>query len=366
MSKIQIKRYNAGTSTWESQFPITKAQHLVANNGNTPVFDENDKLKVNYLPNEVFDSLHFFSVANSSQLSDLVFDALIDANDLGTYTNGTGRSIKGYYWVNNYFTGTSGHPFSSALGSPYPNIELVNSIKSNFRAFDDLGVFAGSEPCFFNGNPIGVFTPPQGVNKLWSSDGNIYAYSPFQDEWEVYNFVGMIPSQIGSGMVNGELYFSINARRVFQYNGATGTLGALTPIVVSNDVYITTQFKNKEETTPAGSTIDTVSFLEKGDWFVITNVTGSGTQASPYLVSFATVNNTYELATEFIHGIVKLSNQNVWANLSGNNVVTDFRLKSLVDGQFQPQLNTLANRVRVFYDGTPTGMVTDDLWFDAV
>jgi len=116
-----------------------------------------------------------------------------------------------------------------------------------------------------------------------------------------------------------------------------------------------------------GKTTDNTSVtIETGDWVVITKVTGDGSNNNPFAVTFAVVNNTYELAGTSNTGIVTLSSQTVWANLAGNNVVTDARLKALADGQFQPQLNTLADRVQVFYDGTPSGMVTDDLWFDAV
>jgi len=54
------------------------------------------------------------------------------------------------------------------------------------------------------------------------------------------------------------------------------------------------QFKNND----AGSTSVTSSgVMEAGDWMVIENITGSGTSASPYTVSFSVVSNTYELMT---------------------------------------------------------------------
>ena len=55
-----IKRWNSGTSSWDEQYPKTKAQ-LIRNDGDTDwIFDSNDKIKINYLPDAVFDSLLFY------------------------------------------------------------------------------------------------------------------------------------------------------------------------------------------------------------------------------------------------------------------------------------------------------------------
>jgi hypothetical protein len=129
--------------------------------------------------------------------------------------------------------------------------------------------------------------------------------------------------------------------------------------------YFKSYFASREEgLSTGGSSV----VLETGDWIVVTKIEGGNGSiiSAPIEITFAVVNNTYELAATNAPGIVTLSNQTVWANLAGNNVITDARLKALADGQFQPQLNSLADRVRVYYDGTPTGMVTNDLWFDAV
>jgi hypothetical protein len=45
---------------------------------------------------------------------------------------------------------------------------------------------------------------------------------------------------------------------------------------------------------------------------------------------------------------------------------TELGYVSGVTSAIQTQLNTLSSRVRVYYDGTPTGMVGDDIWFDVV
>lgn len=66
--------------------------------------------------------------------------------------------------------------------------------------------------------------------------------------------------------------------------------------------------------------------LEPGDWVVFTRYT-SGTKT----LYFSVINNTYQQATTSSRGIVKLSSQTVYANLTGDNVITDAKLKALVD-----------------------------------
>jgi hypothetical protein len=161
---------------------------------------------------------------------------------------------------------------------------------------------------------------------------------------------------VNNRSVKGYYFIATYRSRIERYNG---------PSQVQSGEWIANTFFQPDEERPFSGSIPYI-ILEPGDWFIITNVTGNGTQLNPYVLTFAVVNNTYELAATNAPGIVTLSNQTVWANLSGNKVITDERLKALVDGQFQPQINTLADRVQVFYDGTPSGMVTDDLWFDAV
>jgi hypothetical protein len=59
-----------------------------------------------------------------------------------------------------------------------------------------------------------------------------------------------------------------------------------------------------------GSSLDpntTTSTLEIGDWLLIDSFEGSGnSELDPYSVGFVVINNTYESATDAVHGIVKL------------------------------------------------------------
>jgi hypothetical protein len=223
MSKIQIKRYNGGTSTWENQFPITKAQHLVAtSDGTTTIFDTNDKIKPSYLPDSVFDSLLFVNTASTAtQYDPQGSNALLRDMAHFALNNVTNRTIVGAYFV---------------------AVETIPLDANTTGALSGYGA--------------GLYW----ITRLTGTD-----------------------------------------------EGGLGTAGSM------------------------GSA--TTTTLETGDWIVITNLSGAGTSGNPYIVTFAIVENTYELATTDVDGIVQLSSQTVWANLAGNNVITDARLKALVDGQ---------------------------------
>jgi hypothetical protein len=72
--------------------------------------------------------------------------------------------------------------------------------------------------------------------------------------------------------------------------------------------------------------------LEAGDWIVFRNQTLSGSGGTLQVVYyFDIINNTYGDATTSDKGIVTLSSQSTYASLTGNNVVTDGRLKTLID-----------------------------------
>jgi hypothetical protein len=72
--------------------------------------------------------------------------------------------------------------------------------------------------------------------------------------------------------------------------------------------------------------------LEAGDWIVFRaqSRTGSGGTLE-ILYLFDIINNTYGDATTAAKGIVTLSSQTSYASLTGDNVITDAKLKALVD-----------------------------------
>jgi hypothetical protein len=198
-----IKRWNG--SAFVKEFPETKAQ-LIRNNADDDfVFDSNDKIKPNYLPNSVFDSLYYYDVIDTNKTLETIGQQAISSS--------TFRKAEGYYWV----------------------------------ATANVTVSFSSTPTLIGGKYYGATLRP-------SEEGGALA---------------------GSGS----------------------------------------------------------EILETGDWIILTTVGGQDGATGPTAIqlSFAIVNNTYENATTALNGIVRLSSQTAYADLSGNNVVTDGRLKTLID-----------------------------------
>lgn len=65
--------------------------------------------------------------------------------------------------------------------------------------------------------------------------------------------------------------------------------------------------------------------LEAGDWIIaLSDLSGNA-------ITIGIINNTYRNATSSDYGIVQLSNQTAYASLSGNDVVTEGVLKTVID-----------------------------------
>lgn len=208
-----IKRWNG--SAFVEEFPKTKAQ-LVFNNGNTTsVFDSNDKLKVAYLPDSVFDSLLFYGTTTGDVAASgprlILAEALIAAKGAADAAD---RSMVGYYWV-------------------------------------------------------------------ITTAGTITGLTGIQD-------------------------------------------------TVTSNEYATLQFR-PQDAGSSGTANTSSGALEVGDWFVIEKVEGAGTSGSPWVFTASVINNSYELATTAIDGVVRLSSRTTYAALSGNNVVTEGVLKTVID-----------------------------------
>lgn len=101
-----IKRWNG--SSFDELYPKTKAGMLYAADGTTTIFDGNDKIKLNYLPNTVFDNLEFVGTVGANTSLFAMIDTLVDE----TYSYGgilvpfitventdNVRNIVGCYWV---------------------------------------------------------------------------------------------------------------------------------------------------------------------------------------------------------------------------------------------------------------------------
>lgn len=233
-----IKRWNG--SAFVKEFPQTKAQ-LIRNNSDTAnIFDSNDKILATYLPNSVFDSLYFLATVTggSNNIGGLAVDALKDS------LNVTARSPLGYYWV-------------------------VNSAGSFTSTFGAVTRTLYTQTCTI------------------TSGSNIVTTSP-----DTFLFrVGMIVN--GTGIPSNSTITALNANGT-EFTISANATGSGTPSVTFA-YSITTQFERGEESQTGGSLSSLT--LEVGDWIVVGKVTGVGSIANPYVITFSTVNNTYELMT---------------------------------------------------------------------
>jgi hypothetical protein len=206
--KIQLKRNTDGTNI-DNLFPVARITDILQSDGTTTFLDGNSKIRLNYLPNSVFDNLRFTAtLLGSNTLRDLAFSAINTAS-------GFNRSPIGIYWV----AGTAGTTITN-------NFTAVSHTSSGITAW------------------VKTFLTPAD---------------------------------------NGEVY----------------------------------------------STSDITDTLEAGDWLVISRFEGVGTEADPYVFYFGVVENTYELATTAVDGIVRLSSSTSTAT-TGNAVITNGILNGLV------------------------------------
>ena len=140
----------------------------------------------------------------------------------------------------------------------------------------------------------------------------------FQSQESLANMAGSF------WIVNGT-NFSINAS--LQGEQASGT---------SRWWATTTSYGTEEGQADGDDNLD----VETGDWVVIVQVTGLGTQASPYTAELAVVNNTYENASTSAKGVVELATTSEAAGTSASLAVTPAGLSSVLSGYSTTDTNT--------------------------
>jgi len=131
----------------------------------------------------------------------------------------------------------------------------------------------------------------------------------------------------------------------------SGTPGGFGTVTVGGLVAATAGFTPREEGVSGGLGEN----LETGDWFILTQITGLGTVASPYGFTFATVNNTYELASTTVDGIVRLSNTTTISSATtGSQVIT----QGVLGGLIGTAANTIAAGNHTHSIANVTGLQT--------
>jgi|LakMenE01Jun11ns_1017448.scaffolds.fasta_scaffold9905774_2 hypothetical protein len=228
-----IKRWNG--SQFVKEFPQTKAQLITNASDTESIFDSFDKIRPAYLPNSVFDSLYYFSNGTPGATKVRAVDALKDALNVAY------RSSLGYYWV----VSTAGNLTSSGTAT----IETLYTKTCTLTTLSGILVTADTSELRIGMIVSGTNIPSNSAITAIDQNGTNFT-------------INATPTANGS------------ASLTFAYSIAT--------------------FITSGEEREVGTTVTTVG-LEIGDWFVISKVSGVGSIASPYNITFAVINNTYEL-----------------------------------------------------------------------
>jgi len=234
-----IKRYNG--ENFVELFPKTTTTRLFNSTGATSLFDSNDKIKPNFLPNSVFDSLYFYSTTTSGTLNTLIANAIKEASRIK-------RSPIGFYYVAT--AGTNLTPGISAFVNFVTTSATTEEGSATVTGVNSLNLTVG-----YNVTGTGI---PE--DTLIVSIPNSTSF--VMDKVATQSSTGSLSFgyHLSSAIIGGEEDQSTNQ--------ATGLI-------------------------QHPSTVD----IETGDWFIISNLTGFGTQSSPYVAGIAIVNNTYEIMT---------------------------------------------------------------------
>ena len=111
-----------------------------------------------------------------------------------------------------------------------------------------------------------------------------------------------------------------------------------------------------------GANSTSTGTVEVGDWIVCTSINdGDGTSGQPYILTFSVISNTYEDATASVKGIVQLSDASDTSALSGNDVITEGVLNSLIGsiGDANKLAPAAHNHDDVYYTETEIGQILD-------
>jgi hypothetical protein len=301
-----IKRYNG--ENFIELFPKTTTTRLFNNAGTTAIFDSNDKIKLNFLPDAVFDSLYFYGTAATSTSSNLSHYITEGINN--SYT--TNRSILGYYWV-----ASSAGTFNAQNNATTVNINtgLVNASAGS----NELTLTAG-----FNTNQLRVgmivfgtniptnatitsiknsttFVISAPVTVPLTSSSVIFRHvikTIFSSAEENHTYKRVFTLEEGEDKADGStdyLQVGMSVSGTGIPNGTTITAidGNGTELTLSQDA--TEDGPQTLTFQPSVITTQLTQTLEAGDWFIVTNKTGAGIASDPFVFTVAPVNNTYEL-----------------------------------------------------------------------
>lgn len=132
-----------------------------------------------------------------------------------------------------------------------------------------------------------------------------------------------------------------------------------TNIVGQGGEYFQWTFDN-DDAGQTGASSTSTGTVEVGDWIVCTSINnGDGSSGQPYILTFSVISNTYEDATASVKGIVQLSDASDTSALSGNDVITEGVLNSLIGsiGDANKLAPAAHNHDDVYYTETEIGQL---------
>ena len=104
-----IKKWNSSSSAWEAVYPKVTTAEIYTSDGGTSIFSGN-KIKIDYLPDAVFDSLYFqaaFAMSgNSTTNTNALTNVLQTAMEHALTNRKSASALKGYYFVTTTSAGT--------------------------------------------------------------------------------------------------------------------------------------------------------------------------------------------------------------------------------------------------------------------
>jgi hypothetical protein len=315
-----IKRYNG--ENFVELFPKTTTTRLFNNAGTTAIFDTNDKIKPNFLPDSVFDSLYFFNTTASGATRNLA------ANAFGnTFTTNPRRSVIGYYFVANsaltlqaeasgLATVFSVNGCSTTGGSNILTLGVANTSISVGMTIVGTNIIGGTTVASItNSTTIVMSASATGDGGGITVQFQNHFQTSLSGGEESNTYFKQFTLANGSNIITGGNTSNLAVGMRVSGPGIPSSPVPTITAINANQTQFTLSANAQADgnfsltfnpPTSAPSSLN----LEIGDWFIITNFAGQGTSASPFLVTFAIVNNTYELmkgagsSTDGVPGLV--------------------------------------------------------------
>jgi len=302
-----IKRWN-GTS-FSEEFPKTKASMLYASDGETTIFDANTKIKTSYLPNEVFDSLHYFNaVGANGDFYDLLALVRLDSVTQG-------RSPNGYYYVATTGINMGYNGLTPAISSNDAGKYYAVSIGSQDNMGDETVVLEAGDWFIFS-EFGGAGTEGNPYKARVSCVNNTYEIASSTN----YGIMKLISDTAQS--VAAQAVTSTTARTYGIQNNGSGQMVVNVPWVDTNTTYsmmsdtvlgLGKLFNNTAQTVAANTATTTAS-----------RTYGIQKNSSDQLVvnvPWVDTNTTYDKATSSVLGLIELFNDTV-QTVAANAVTT--------------------------------------------